>query len=1108
MSIQHTKEKHDDSSIDEKKKPAVTIRVDNKSQVDGTQVDTRFQTKYSINVNAVALERDLKKVISGEVRFDNGSRALYSTDASNYRQIPIGVVLPKSEEDIVNTINICRKYKAPILSRGGGTSLAGQCCNVAVMMDMSKYYNQVLHIDKEKKLVTVEPGIVLDEMRHTTEREAGLTFGPDPATHDHCTLGGMLGNNSCGVHSVMAQFFGYGARTSDNTESITVVTYDGIKMKVGPTSDEEYNRIQKEGGRKAEIYKKMRDLRDKYADLIRQKFPNIPRRVSGYNLPALLPENGFNVAHALIGSESTLVTITEATLKLITTPKVRSLLVLGYPSLPDAGYAVPEIMKHEPIGLEGLDDLLIEFMRRKGLNIEDIPLLPQGNAWLMVEFGGDTKEDSDGKAKKLMDELKGKDNPPTMSLFDDPAQEKKLWEVRESGLGATAWVPGEPNGGPGWEDSAVDPKNVGDYLKDLRALFDKYGYKPSIYGHFGQGCIHCRVGFDFLTHDGIEKYKQFTVEAAHLVVKYGGSLSGEHGDGQARGDLLPIMFGDELVQAFHEFKQIWDPEWRMNPGKIVDTYGQTQDLRLGVDYNPPELKTHFQFPDDAYSWERITLKCVGVGECRRHEGGVMCPSYMVTREEKHSTRGRSRLLYEMLHGDVLKGGWKDENVKEALDLCLACKGCKGDCPVNVDMATYKSEFLSHYYEGRLRPRTAYVFGWIYWWSRIASLAPGVFNFLMHAPVISSITKTLAGIAPQRKMPRYAERTFKSWFFERENKRTSEQMKAGFEQKNRRTDEQGTDKEKTTSNLEPRTPNSKLQTPNTNKVILWADTFNNYFLPQTLVAGVEVLEAAGFEVVVPKKSLCCGRPLYDFGMLNTAKRMLVEIMETLHDEIRDGVPIVGLEPSCVAVFRDELHNLFPHSEQASRLSKQVFTLGEFLEKKAPDFKIPEMHHKAVVHGHCHHRSIMKIDNEKKLLDKTKLDYEVLPTTCCGMAGYFGYEKGAHYDVSIKAGEQLLLPKVREADAHTLIVTDGFSCREQIEQETDRKGLHLAQVLQMGLREQKGEYTGALPEKQFVDGMALKNPHKVRNRILLVSAVGIGVVLFTLLKKGSEILEDIT
>jgi Fe-S oxidoreductase/FAD/FMN-containing dehydrogenase len=888
----------------------------------------------------------------------------------------------------------------------------------------------------------------------------------------------MLGNNSCGVHSVMAQFDGYGARTSDNTESLTIVTYEGVKMKVGPTSDEEYEQIVNEGGARAEIYKKLRAFRDKYADLIREKFPNIPRRVSGYNLPALLPENGFNIAQALVGSESTLVTITEATMRLVTAPKQRSLLLLGYPTLYDAAYAVPQIMQHKPIGLEGIDQLLIEFMQRMKLHLRNLYLLPEGNAWLLVEFGGTSKEESDNRVKKLMDELKQLPNPPTMSLFDDPEQEEKIWQIRESGLGATAWVPNEPPAWPGWEDSAVRPDKLGDYIKDLQQLFDKYGYHPSVYGHFGQGCVHCSIDFDLFTKEGIEDYKRFTIEAANLVVKYGGSLSGEHGDGQARGDLLEIMYGKEVVEALKEFKTIWDPRWRMNPGKIVNTFGQTNDLRLGTNYNPTEVKTHFQFPAEGYSFSNAALRCAGVGECRRHEGGVMCPSYMVTREEEHSTRGRARMLFEMLQGDVVKNGWKEDAVKNALDLCLACKGCKGDCPLNVDMATYKSEFLSHYYERKLRPRTAYVFGWIYWWSRISSYMPGLANFFLHAPVIKNITKALAGIAQQRKMPNYAEWTFKSWFFERQKKQGSRNSEQGMKK-----DEAG-------------------NTTHSKQVILWADTFNNYFLPQTLVAGVEVLETAGFEVIVPKKSMCCGRPLYDFGMLNTAKRMLIDIMDTLHNEIKNGVPIVGLEPSCVAVFRDELHNLFPHDEQATRLSKQVFTLGEFLEKKAPDFKIPELHGKAIVHGHCHHRSVIGMDNEKKVLKKTSLDFEVLPTTCCGMAGYFGYEKGTHYEVSVKAGEQMLLPKVREAEEATIIIADGFSCREQIDQETDRKAMHLAQVLQMALREQKGEKIQRLPEKKYVDEMALKNPHKTRNNLLLLGAVVLSATAFLLLKNSKK------
>jgi len=1042
---------------------------DNRMQVDGQWIDTRFQTKYALGVDVPGLLSELEKAVTGEVRFDDGSRGLYSTDASNYRQIPIGVVLPKTEEDIIMTVQICHKYGAPVLSRGGGTSLAGQTCNVAVVMDMSKYYNQVLNIDADKKLVTVQPGIVLDEMRRATISAVNQTFGPDPATHSRCTLGGMLGNNSCGVHSIAAEFAGYGGRTSDNTEALTILTYDGVKMKLGKTSDEAYERILQEGGRKAELYKKLRAFVDKYADLIREKFPNIPRRVSGYDLPALLPENGFNVAQALVGSEGTLVTILDATLKLYPEFNGKTLLVLGYQSLPDTGYAVPEILKHQPIGLEGIDDFLIDFMRRKGLDIKNIPLLPPGNAWLLVEFGGDSKEESDGKARKLMEELKQQQNPPSMSLFDDPAQEALLWKIREDGLGATAWVPGEPNGGPGWEDSAVAVEKVGDYLKDLRALFTKYDYHPSIYGHFGQGCIHCRVGFDFKTADGIRKYKQFTVEASRLVVKYGGSLSGEHGDGQARGDLLEIMFGQEMMQAFHEFKEIWDPEWKMNPGKIVDTFGQTNDLRLGVDYNPPQLKTHFQFPEEGYDWSLVTLRCVGVGECRRHEGGTMCPSYMATREEKHSTRGRSRLLYEALQGDVVKGGWKSEEVKEALDLCLACKGCKGDCPVNVDMATYKAEFLSHYYEGKVRPLNAYLFGWIHWWARLASLAPGVVNFLTHAPLLGTLTKKIFGIAPQRDMPRFADITFRKWFRGREKYRSRKNGK------------------------------QKAMAGGKTKVILWTDTFNNNFLPETLVAGAAVLEAAGFEVVLTQKTLCCGRPLYDFGMLNTAKRLLVDILENLKEEIEQGVPIVGLEPSCVAVFRDELYNFFPHRQDALRLSGQVYTLAEFLQQKAPDFKVPELPFKAVVHGHCHHRAIMKIDADKKVLDQTGMDYQVLSDTCCGMAGYFGYEKGDHYDISIKCGEMELLPVVRQAEKETLILTDGFSCREQIAQQTNRGALHLAEVLHLGL---KGMQPVAFPEQLYHKKLHLKNPNKTRDTLLAIAVITLGFLAFKLFKNKKQ------
>ena len=1029
---------------------------------------TQHTTKYAENVDVHALEHELKNVIEGEVRFDKGSRALYATDASNYRQVPIGVVLPKNESDIFYTISLCKKYKAPLLSRGGGTSLAGQCCNVAVIMDMSKYFNKILSISKEKKLVSVQPGIVLDEVRTATQQKVGLTFGPDPATHSHCTIGGMLGNNSCGVHSVMAANKGGGARTSDNVESLTIITYDGLKLKVGKTSDDELQSIIDAGGRKGEIYKKLRDLRDKYANLIRQRYPKIPRRVSGYNLDELLPENGFNVARALVGSESTCVTIVEATLQLLEAPKKKTLAVIGYKSLPEAGRAVTEILKYKPIGLEGMDKLLIQFSKRMNLLTKsELQLMPKGNAWLLVEFGGDSKKETDTLATAMITELKAGKHAVDYKLFDDDEEEKELWKIRESGLGATAWVPGEKPAWPGWEDSAVDPKYIGDYLADLEKLFKKYKYHPSVYGHFGQGIAHCSINFDLFTTEGINAYKQFTVEASHLIKKYNGSLSGEHGDGQARGDLLEIMFGKELVEAFKEFKAIWDPEWRMNPGKIVNTYGQLKDLRVSDQYNPKEVKTHFKFPDDAYSFNRVTLRCAGVGECRNHNKGTMCPSYMVTREEKHSTRGRARMLFEMMQHEELKNGWHNKDVKESLDLCLSCKGCKGDCPVQVDMATYKSEFLSHYYDGKLRPASAYAFGWIYWWSRLASKAPFIANFFFHAPVISNIVKAIAGIEQKRKMPKYADITFKEWFFSTQ---------------------------RSTINSQPR--ETKPQ------VILWADTFNNYFVPETLVAAVEVLEAAGFEVIVPKKSMCCGRPLYDFGMLNTAKRMLVDIMHHLKQEIRNDIPIVGLEPSCVSVFKDELINLFPADHDAKRLRKNVFTLAEFLEKKAPHFKVPKVLQKAIVHGHCHHKAVMKFDADKTIMKKAGLDADILDSGCCGLAGYFGYEKGEHYDVSIKAGERVLLPAVRKAGDTTLIIADGFSCREQIEQETSRKAMHLAQVLQMGLRESNPSVYMPLPEKKYVDGMKLKDNHKKKKVMMLAGIVGIAIATMYIINKKNK------
>ncbi|MGH9141674.1 MAG: FAD-binding and (Fe-S)-binding domain-containing protein, partial [Vicinamibacterales bacterium] len=668
------------------------------------------------------LATDLRHAISGEVRFDDGSRALYATDGSNYRQPPIGVVIPKQIDDVIRAVDVCRAHQAPIFGRGGGTSLAGQCCNTAVVFDFSKYMNRVLHIDTTNRLAGVQPGTILDDLRHAAEPN-GITFGPDPATHTHCTLGGMVGNDSCGVHSVMSQFAGQGARTADNIEELEVLTYDGLRMRVGPTSDQQYDAIVAEGGRRAEIYVALKALRDRYADAIRSSYPQIPRRVSGYNLPYLLPEHGFNVARALVGSEGTCVMLLEIVANLIPNPKSRSLLVLGYPDVYQAGDHVTQIMAHRPIGLEGMDDRLIEDMKKAGLHRRDVELLPEGNGWLLVEFGGASKHEADAAARVVMEELRHGADAPTMKLIDDPGEERLVWKIRESGLGATAHPSGGKSTWPGWEDSAVPPGEVGSYLRSLRRLLEQHGYECDLYGHFGQGCIHTRIDFDFTTADGIARYRAFMEQAADLVVSYGGSLSGEHGDGQARAELLPRMFGPEIIRAFREFKAIWDPGGKMNPGKIVDPYRMDEHLRLGTHYHPLAVHTHFKYAEDRGSFAHATLRCVGVGDCRRLEGGTMCPSFMATREEQHSTRGRARLLFEMLEGDPLTRLWQSEPVKQALDLCLACKGCKGDCPVGVDMATYQAEFLAHYYEEHRRPVTAYAFGLIHYWARLASLMP-------------------------------------------------------------------------------------------------------------------------------------------------------------------------------------------------------------------------------------------------------------------------------------------------------------------------------------------------------------------------------------------------
>jgi len=959
------------------------------------------------------ISRKLKKNTGAEVRFDQGSRAIYASDLSHYRQVPIGVVVPRTVDDVIATVAVCHEYGVPIFGRGAGTSLAGQTCNVAVVIDFSKYLNRLLELNPRERYAWVEPGLINDHLRNAAE-EHKLTFAPDPATHEYCTIGGMIGNNSCGPHSVM------GGKTSENIEELDILTYDGVRMTVGATSEKELESIIRQGGRRGDIYRKLRNIRDTYATEVRERFPNIPRRVSGYNLDYLLPENGFHVARALVGTESTCVLVLKAKTKLIKSPQYRVLLLLSYQDIFTAGDQAPRISELGPIAVEAFQRGVIDNERLKGKRLPGLDLYSDGEAWLLVEFGADTHEGvvKLGRQAQRWAEQHDHDHVGSRLLEKDEDQ-KNAMKVRESALGATR-VPGKTQDTyTGWEDAAVPPEKLGAYLRDFYKLLDKYNYFTILYGHFGQGCIHARMNFEMKTVEGVKRYRDFVVEAAHLVVRYGGSLSGEHGDGQARAELLPIMYGPRLIQAFSEFKRAWDPDWKMNPGKMVDPYPLDSNLRTGPDYKPKPVLTIFQFPDDHGSMASATERCFGVGKCRSLDGGTMCPSFQVTREEKDSTRGRARMLFEMLRGEVIQDGWRDEHIKDALDLCLACKGCKGDCPVSVDVATYKAEFLAHYYEGRVRPLAAYSMGQIFTWARLGSQFPDLANLVTQTPGLSAVAKKLAGVTQSRKMPAFPPQTFKEWFEKRDNTQTSGKPVRG-------------------------------------EVILWADTFNNHFFPHTAKAAVEVLEDAGFRVTVPKQRLCCGRPLYDFGFLEQAKQHLREILTTLQHEIAAGTPIVCLEPSCAAVFRDELKNLFPNDEAASRLQKQVFLFADFLEQAG--YKPSPLGGKALLHGHCHQKALFSMTPEQRMLKAMAIEPELLDSGCCGLAGTFGYE-AEHYDISMQIGERVLLPRVRSAARETLIVADGFSCRQQIMHGTPRRPMHLAEVMQMALHplaKQKKKY----------------------------------------------------
>ena len=931
-------------------------------------------------MDIAGLERRLSETVSGRVGFDAGTRALYTMDASNYRQVPVAVVVAQDADDAVAAVAAAREFGVPIVPRGGGTSLAGNATGGGLVLDLSRL-NTIHSIDPETATARVGPGVILDDLR-AVAAEHGLTFGPDPSTHSRCTLGGMIGNNSCGAHSVA-----WGT-TLENVEELDVLLYDGTRLTVGPAGDADMAAT----GRAGEIHSALRDLADDNLALLRKELGRLGRQVSGYPLHQLLPENGRNVAKALVGTEGTCVIVLGATVRLARVPRARVLLVLGFADESAAADAVPAILPHHPLTVESMDERILAL--RDARSADTRPELPGGGSWLFVEFGGTDAAAASAAATKLAEQLS-----VPHALYTAPGEQRALWRLREEGSGISTRMADGSEAWPGWEDTAVPVERLGAYLREFRALLDRHGLRGLAYGHFGEGCIHIRIDWDLTHLEGVAAYRRFIEEGADLVARHGGTLSGEHGDGQVRAEMLPRMYSPAAMTLFSRFKAIFDPEGRMNPGMIVSPFRIDENLRFAA-IRPLPIATEFSYPHDGGDFAQAMRRCIGVAKCRNHSGdaAVMCPSFRATGEEKDSTRGRARLLYEMLAGDVITDGWRSTEVRDALDLCLSCKGCASDCPVNVDMATYKAEFLHHHYKGRVRPASHFSMGWLPLWLRLASCLPRVANALMKARPTSAVLKRLGGIAPERSLPSVARRPFTRLHQERGGGR---------------------------------------------RVVLWPDTFTNFFAPQVGVAAVRVLRAAGFDPILPSGAVCCGLTWVSTGQLSVARRVMRRSLRVLAPEIDAGTPVVGLEPSCLSALKGDVPDLTA-DPRAAKLAAQSHTLAGFLATHAPSWTPPPASRTAITQVHCHQHATLGFDAEMSLLTRAGVDAKRLPAGCCGLAGNFGFERG-HYEVSQTLAEQTLLPAVREATPETLVLADGFSCRTQIEQGSNRHPVHLAEIL---------------------------------------------------------------
>ena len=900
--------------------------------------------------------RALRAGMRGVVADDAGTRAAYSTDASNYRHVPAAVAFPRDAADVAAALAACREHGVPLIPRGGGTSIGGQAIGSGVVLDFSRHLTAV-EVDAGTATARVQPGLVLDTLRAAAAPH-GLTFAPDPSTHSRCTLGGMLGNNSCGAHSVA-----WGT-TGDNTLDLDLLLADGTVLSGVSTIDTA-----------GALAARLNAYVQRNLAPLRTGLPRLARRTSGYDVDALLPERGANLARALVGTEGSCALILGATVKLVRTPAAWALAILGYPDPFAAADATPALLPYQPLAVEGMDAELIAAHRAARGPSPVTAMLPAGGAWLFCEVGGD----SPAAAGEAARELAAAAGVPHL-VVTDPARQRAFWGIREAGAGLATRLADGTEAYPGWEDAAVPPERLGGYLREFAALLSRHGRRGTYYGHFGEGCIHVRLDFDLITPGGTAAFRAFMEDAADLVVSHGGSLSGEHGDGQARGELLTRMYDRQTLRAFEEFKAIFDPDGVLNPGAGVRPRRLDADLRWAT---PPVRDTAFGYPRDGGDFAAAVRRCVGVGACRSESATVMCPSWRATRDERHSTRGRARILLEMLRGESLPAGWRSTEVRDSLDLCLSCKGCRADCPATVDMATYKAEFLHRHYRHRPRPMPHYSMGWLPVWARLAGIAPGLAN-----ASLGRTAKRLGGIAPERDLPRFHRR-----------------------------------------------PRLRADPPGDRpRVLLWRDTFTSHFTPQVQPAAVRLLHAAGYAVDLAPPTACCALPWISTGQLGIARRVLRRTARLLGTVPR-GVPVVGLEPSCTATLRSDLPEL-------TGAEVDIRTLAETLAGTDLSW-LPRRPGTAVGQIHCHHRSILGTSADEALLAHVGLANK-LSDGCCGLAGNFGFERG-HYEISQAVAADRLYPALAAAPDGAVVLADGFSCRTQISQGTAHEPRHLAEVL---------------------------------------------------------------